>query len=152
MAKCYDCGFLAVRNEKTRELVEMELGYRNTGECPREIDSVKHPNIYGYEYPLCFKLAYNLGEEMKNLTGSPGEKIRPVIQRDRACEPFAKWRQGFTPKEHQEMLDREKLMEWQKEREEDDRKWHRKEQWQLVIVAGIFTLLGVIITWVLTGA
>ncbi len=49
------------------------------------------------------------------------------------------------------MMDRERMQKWQMEREEADRKWRSKEQWQLVIVAGIFTLLGAIIAWLLTG-
>ncbi len=48
------------------------------------------------------------------------------------------------------MIDREKMMKWQAEREEADKEWRGKQQWKLVIVAGVFTLLGALITWLLT--
>ena len=43
------------------------------------------------------------------------------------------------------MMDREKMLEWQLEREEADRKWRSKQDWKLIIIAGIFTMLGAII-------
>lgn len=152
MVMCHECGFLAVRHEKSRELVEMELDYRNTGEAPREIDSPKHPNIYGYGFPLCFKQAYSIGDEMKNEKGSLGEKIRSVIQRDRVCEYFTVWRQGFTPREHQEMLDRERMKGWEMEREELDRKWRMeleekrsKDEWRRYVFMAIMMIVAAIV-------
>ena len=53
--------------------------------------------------------------------------------------------QGFTPKEHCEMMDRELMFKWQAEREEADRKWRAKQDWRLVFIAGIFTILGAIV-------
>ena len=125
MAKCSECGYLAVRNIDWRNLVEVELDYRNTGECPKRIDY--SPPYEIYDVPRCFKQASNLWDEIQNLQGSDSEKIRSVIQKDRPCDEFTEWHQGFTPREHQEMVDREKQLEWQAGREDKDREWRREE-------------------------
>lgn len=73
-----------------------------------------------------------------------------VTNKDRQCELFTKWRQGLTPKEHQEMIDREWMIKHQEEREDADKRWRRNQDWKLVIVAGIFTILGSLLAWLLT--
>ena len=77
-------------------------------------------------------------------------KVHSEIQKERSCEYFTPWQQGFTPKEHREMLNRDWMLNYQKEREESDRKWQAKQQTRLVIIAGIFKILGAIITVAIT--
>jgi len=43
------------------------------------------------------------------------------------CPDFTPWFLGFTPKEHREILDRQKLLEWQATREDEDRRWRADE-------------------------
>jgi hypothetical protein len=77
----------------------------------------------------------------------------PVAAEERKCAEFCEWRQGFSPKEHREMVDREELRRWQADREDADRLWRERQDekrddrqaallWQLAGVAGLFTLIG----------
>jgi hypothetical protein len=161
VARCSECGFIAARIWRTREFIEIDDRKRDSGNIKDEFGGDLE------SIPACFVNRFNIKEEVEAARkaahdeptrNSIGELIPPywpnyvkeVLNRERACEYFIKWQQGFTPKEHREMMDRERMQKWQMEREEADRKWRSKEQWQLVIVAGIFTLLGAIIAWLLT--
>jgi len=156
MVKCAECGYLAVRHLETRELREAEGTYRDTGEIPRDLNRPKH--LYA-EVPLCFEhLRIFDPHQCASATGRQG-----VLQAEIGpCVGFTKWDLGFTPKEHREMLDRQRLLEWQAEREDDDRKWHAKQReednrirrlelWTAVIIAGGFTVVGATIGAVLTA-
>jgi hypothetical protein len=80
------------------------------------------------------------------------EDLVVLLQRDRECAEFTTWHQGFTPKEHREISDRERLREWQAQREDEDRRWRedqRKEErrWrliELVVLGGFVTIVLVI--------
>lgn len=160
MARCSECGFIAARVWEIGEFREIDDKRRDSGELKSGFGNFD-------PIPICFVNCFNIKEEIEVLRkaahdewtqNSIGEWIQPhweiyvkqVLNTERVCESFRDWQQGFTPKEHREMMDREKMQKWQMEREEADRKWRSKEQWQLVIVAGIFTLLGAIIAWLLT--
>lgn len=54
--------------------------------------------------------------------------FKRVVQQERDCESFTPWQQGFTPKEHREMLDQQVLREWQAKREDADRQWRRERE------------------------
>lgn len=135
MAKCAECGFLASRNKSSRLLEETEQETRESGSFS-EI----------YEPPICFKRVENLwasgGVKFADTAKYTPEKILSIIQMERDCLSFTKWYQGFTPKEHQEMVDREARLKWQEEREEADRKWQAHQQRFLALIAGLFTILG----------
>jgi hypothetical protein len=89
-----------------------------------------------FSMPLCLARAWDLPSEIKGDIARYDEgKCVRVLQKERLCESFTKWHQGFSPKEHREMMDRE---EW--------RKWQASQNWKLVIVAGVFALLGAAIT------
>ena len=96
---------------------------------------IKRP-IYHYEgEPICFVQAYPLRDEVEfvedavkaqlNQAVLP-EKVRDIIiGTERNCGAngtWTRWQQGFTPKEHREMLDRQRLQEFQTKREDD---WQR---------------------------
>ncbi len=53
-----------------------------------------------------FSRAFTLHKEQRNEIGgnvSPAQRILCVINKERRCNKFKKWEQGFTPKEHAEM-------------------------------------------------
>jgi hypothetical protein len=135
--KCANCGFLAVRMVSTRLLVDAERETRKTGDLP------SHGNHYIYEeFPVCFVQATDFVAEM----GVPGRDARhSAIQRDRECAAFTKWFQGFTPREHQEMIDRQWMLEYQRDRERDDRSWRKKEFWIIGIGIPLAVLVGTVI-------
>jgi hypothetical protein len=134
----------------------MEEDYRKTGESPQVIEYSPHFNIY--DEPRCFVQSHNLRELLKKdeRQCSKQEKIRPIIWADRECSAFIKWQQGFTPKEHREVYDRERRYkfeaeirkeekDWQENQRIINREWQSKQQLNLVIVAGVFTLIGSIL-------
>ena len=49
------------------------------------------------------------------------------------------------------MLDQQRLLEWQTEREDSDRRNRRLELWVALIAAGVFTVIGAAIGAVLTA-
>jgi len=80
------------------------------------------------------------------------EELLSLLQGERECTEFTTWCQGFTPKEHQEMLDRQRLLKWQAERENEDRRWRddqRREErrWRLIellVLGGFVTVVLVV--------
>ncbi len=134
MVKCADCGFLTKINQETRALEETEQITRNEGIITS---------------PVCFVRANDLWAESGTnygiICGGSEINIKATLQKDRDCRQFTKWQQGFTPKEHREMLDRTQMLKWQTEREEADRKWQAQQQVRLAVIAGIFVVLGAII-------
>ena len=99
MKACRDCGFLALRNNTTQELDEAYSYYRQKGEA----DTPHHP------FPVCFAMAATLEGEVNTSNGDfAGVPILQVIEKDRSdCPEWTPWRQGFSPKEHREMLIRQ---------------------------------------------
>lgn len=153
MVKCSECGFLAVRDIDTRELEEVDGTFREWGRPPLKRIGGRNQYKGQYDIPLCFVQSYNLYDEVKTAGGKPELDyviVKSIIDQDRQCNSFIKWQQGFTPKEHREMIDREAMRKWQAEREESGRKWMTHQQRFMVIIAGIFTILGGIIGAVIT--
>jgi len=152
MVKCSECGFIAWRHRETRELVEADGEFRQDFHFPSAISA--------REYPLCFMRKRNIGkdyEKAKNAdslesvatalgSNQRASILRNVLAAEFPCDSFSEWQQGFTPKEHRELVDRKELLEWQAAREDADRTW-RKEQaiserfWRLIQVL-VFGLAG----------
>jgi hypothetical protein len=120
--KCADCRFLAVRKCETREIVDAEDLLRQKGELP----IVPGRNYYPYEdNPICFVRAFDLRDE---IGVSPNVRLRlDVVQRERDCGKFTDWQQGFSPKEHLEMLIEEATRRREERRDELQREWQGKE-------------------------
>ncbi len=136
---CVDCGYLAIRDVQSGLLVEVEDSIRSKGLI----------NAGGYQgwlqkYPTCFVRAANLQDEWAHevhagqaSNAPPAVSVQAVIQKpDRNCESWVEWQQGFSPKEHREMLDRR----W-------ERKWRLIELGVLALIGGAFTALG---AWIVT--
>ncbi len=148
MVKCAGCGYLSVRIKVDSSLGEASVDFRERVEVAQGTDDKggnQHPlheNI-----PLCFARCHYLGDAVKDIKrrDNPFEEVKEIIQKDIDCEEFTEWQQGFTPKEHRETIDREKMLKWQVNREDADRKWREKQDKKLVIIAGGFTILGALI-------
>lgn len=103
---CESCGFLAIRHKQTRELREVEAEMRERWSAP----GFEHYN----KYPVCFRRAAKLKDEAYKHKVPWQEQIKLVITGKRPCAHQTDWEQGFTPKEHQEVINRKqlRLMEW----------------------------------------
>lgn len=162
MVKCADCGYLTLRNIETRGLDEAEEAFREWG----KVVGVKwsHPVQVGdtpfytedklsryvhQSLPICFARNKDFSSSLRELISKnydADKVVLMVIKTERPCDKFTEWQQGFTPKEHREMLDREAMLKWQTQREDDDKKWRSGQEWRLVVIGGIiagaFTILG----------
>ncbi len=111
--QCTKCGYLAMRNLVTRELVEVEVGVRGGGELP-EGPSVpsndqsdfllqRAPRVYDLP-PICFKLVPEFCEETEEWeqTGTH-DYFMELIEKQRSCDQWCQWHQGLSPKEHSDM-------------------------------------------------
>ena len=150
MVKCIDCRYLAARHHETRLLEEVEEDYRNNGVSPNTTVGYKHGiGIAVYDEPVCFMRCYDLKAEYGEIK-PPGlrKDLLSTLRKDRECNCFTKWKQGFTPKEHRDIMDREKMIEWQHKERRSDVKWRIVELIVLVASAGLFTLLG---AWIARG-
>lgn len=140
--QCFDCGFLALRNMEGAALLEADGIYRQVG-------ATGHYNVRLANYPVCFALAASLsdegiaeiraihqdyvrdmGAEDANTTDMWDEAFRDasalVVRRDRTCPSWTKWQQGFSPKEHRELLDRQWMRKQEEQRLDADRRWQRR--------------------------
>lgn len=144
MAKCSECGFLAARNVETRSLDETERAFRERGTPP----------VVGYyaggggarhvheRLPLCFVGSYDLRALFRQFAGKDDPdyaSVAIIIEEERGCKEFTKWQQGFTPKEHREMILDEKHTR-------EERRWRIINIILIVVLSGLFTLLGAFIS------
>ena len=145
--KCAECGFLAIRNQHTRELHEVEASMRKEWATPKTIiGSLKNVHIYE-GLPLCFRRSPDFPDEsIGNTTAS--EQIIEVINGDHPCDHYTPWQQGFTPKEHQEMLNEQRMLEWQRRVEIEDREWRtnqekltNKRHWQAIVWGALLAVM-----------
>lgn len=171
MVKCTNCGFLTLRLRRTRELVEAESEFRRLGRFPP--DPLARQYVLYDDQILCFARALDMVQAVRSARdGTPPNETPPqgwsapfgtlktlgVITEERQCSSFTPWIQGFTPKEHQEMLDRKMMLDWQADREREDREWREKEgrsnhRWRIVefIVVGVVMPLLIVAATVLAA-
>lgn len=140
MVKCADCGFLAqhiFRGPIPQGFIDIEEQPRKTGVLPHapfgfhaigELDRTPE-KLDGDNFPTCFVRSFDLGQEVNERIGHGDvlNAVKDIIQKERICDHFIKWERGFTPKEHREMMDRARLLKWQIDREDADKKW-REDQ------------------------
>jgi hypothetical protein len=169
MPKCSDCGFLAVRdNHQSYQLVEVIQEWREQGGFPSD----RYP--IG---PVCFVRAADLLAEIrKSAESSPeprSQQVLHVINKQRECLKSEPWNQGFSPREHQQMVNDRLLQEeisqrrkddlaWQaeqrekdkvsqKEQKDDERRWQQKQKrgdrvWGIILLA-VGSLLTLLLQW-----
>lgn len=101
MAKCKDCGFLAVWDLKQNHFVETSEHCRRDGYPEGSVQ-----NVGAYQVK-CFvqkaNLAREVSEDPEHIYGY-ARTVQNVVKKDRICNGETPWIQGFHPKEHQEML------------------------------------------------
>ena len=127
MVRCENCGFLALRDYETHELVEADVKCRESTIFARNMG-----------VPLCFVREHEIGKEvldMRDAQQIDAQEAAPKVMRmERQCSAFTPWYQGFTPKEHREMLldlERKKLelqerqaeRQWTEQREQGSRRF-----------------------------
>jgi hypothetical protein len=133
VVRCSDCGFLALRNEFTGHLAEAERKYRLTGDKQNRLKpglppGRLHVSATSFEWPFadlptCFVQAYDLPDEYHTFAV---DTVLEVLRVERDCDVrglFTPWQQGFTPKEHREMRDRQLMLE-----REDKRDWEMRQR------------------------
>lgn len=124
--RCVDCGYLSLRRYDERNLVDADDEYRRTAGIPA-LPGAKY-QLYE-DYPICFVRAFNLREEI----GKPHERTKAlaVIEEQRDCLASTEWQQGFTPKEHLEMVQKNALLEChakiERDRDEQLREWRKED-------------------------
>ena len=151
MVKCADCGYLSVRSRVDHSLGDATIDFRERGAVPnRTDDRGMNPNPLHEKIPLCFAGQTYLGDAIKNVNtkSNLNDEVKTIINKEIDCKEFTKWRQGFTPKEHREMIDREGMQKREEERRRNDRKWHWVELIAIIMGTGLFTLLG---AWIAKG-
>ena len=116
-----------MRNMFTGQLDEMDSDFRETGN-PSGLKEVivggvgqkvsEYTKTPYRNVPICFALAYPLAEEVQSSAELQEKnpdflatRVLEVITKDRPCFGYTDWKQGFTPKEHRELLDRRWMME-----------------------------------------
>ena len=123
MVRCIDCGYLAARNTDTRQLEEVE---RICGDTVHEVyiqsDWMERQSSEfrrKYDSPICFARQIDLWLEYKRaspaVTGGTALsdlRIVTVLRQKRGCTAFTDYQQGFTSKEHREMMDRKAMHKW----------------------------------------
>jgi hypothetical protein len=126
--RCSECGFLASRNVHSRQLEETEQRTRDKG----------YVDTGCREAPICLAGASDLwadsGITAQTVCYGNVDGIRLAIQKERECKEFVEWQQGFTPKEHREMID------WERER-----RWHSIELIVFVVVTLLAGIGGAIV-------
>lgn len=148
----------------TGELDEVDSAFRATGNPPRRKVQVATGGTSStgtqtpYRHiPICFARAYDLQSEIPGQLSQdqedyPAKLVLEVISKDRKCpkrmpaDGFTRWHQGFTPKEHREMLDRQETRDWQAKQDAKRTSERRLDALVLVFVAGGFTILGVVLS------
>ena len=122
MVKCCACGFLCVSGN-THELVEVPEDWRESGQIPQHLYDLT---------PRCFVKAMPLKAEMRPVTKAEDwtQNFLLIINKERACSKFTSWQQGYTPKEHQDMLQEKAILEFQAEQRERERRWQEDQKAQ----------------------
>lgn len=131
--RCADCGFLAIRNTETTEILEVDRGKRKDW-FRRNTIGVK---LHDYdEVPICFA-------QKLDFTTIPDADYKKAITEDRECDGFTIWQVGLTPKEHRQMVDgkwlrefsercRKEERDWQEQRHQDDLAWRANQEARVI--------------------
>jgi Flp pilus assembly protein TadB len=67
-------------------------------------------------------------ENIESQTTWKPEKTLSVLNEERQCDTFVQWQQGFTPKEHRDMLDRMLVLEREERRDRELRDWQERQE------------------------
>lgn len=106
MVTCSGCGYLAIRQRESRALVSVEGEMRLNGAMPSN-PSGSHVEFYE-RAPICFAMVGAPYDEFdQHSPFGPATEFVRVVMTERVCAKYTPWRQGFSPREHREAIDRE---------------------------------------------
>ena len=126
MVTCADCGLLGIVYLVNKQWFHADQRYRSSG-----LAEDVAPGLVAHYPARCFALAFNLEQERVGWETAGQDfalATTTVLQWPRDCPEWIKWRNGFSPKEHAEMLDRQRLLDWQAKREDADRDWRERQR------------------------
>jgi hypothetical protein len=151
---CDTCGFLVMRVWGDTVFYEATQEYREKGVDVGASGSSSRP-------PLCIVLAARLDKEVEEHTreragpnmSNTEYDLLPIIQKpDRDCSKWRKWEQGFSPKEHREMMDRQWMLNMEDKRDTSTREWQaeqeakrRRFQLWLAVLSGLMVILAAMV-------
>jgi hypothetical protein len=107
---------LALLNATTRELIEADTRYRETGNVPRTVQ------IEGL--PVCFRRAIRFSDDVAS---HDVDEVLNAVQQKRDCNQYKAWEQGFSPRDHVEMIREDERRARENERDRVDREWREKQ-------------------------
>jgi hypothetical protein len=113
--KCAECGYLTVIRMRDRSLIEASSDFRERGAVPNELDDKGGNQHSRHEViPLCFDRQLYLRDAIKTIDkqNNQNDEVKAVINKENDCAKSIKWEQGFTPKEHREIMDRQAMLDW----------------------------------------
>lgn len=147
MVKCAECGLFCYKDRNVYEHID-EKG-RRTGNLP--LYRVGDTPLRFSHKPRCFAVKADFDDEYAKLDdaadkrgGQLPELLLKVITADRECDAFIRWVPGFSPKEHKEMMQEERLLEWQKEQRQEDKRQFRTQLIVLVVCAGLASIASMV--------
>lgn len=154
MAKCSECGFLAIWNKNERSFSEAYQEFRKA--APYE-DLL----MFNAVVPSCFVRRLNLEAETwenDSISQLPTLelKIKAILDEPRSCDGFTPWLQGFHPKEHKQMLLNEAMLESQRAHERNSLQVAQnslsvaQSNFKVAIGALLLSLAATIITAIIT--
>jgi hypothetical protein len=125
---CSKCGFLAVREYRSRRIAEVE-GRMRADWKTSNLPVIVEKEIFYESPPFCF-LGYSGFEISVNANQAD---IKRVIELDRSqCPSFREWLPGRTPVEHHEMKlslqEDQKRREWEQETRQKDREFQLEQR------------------------
>ena len=98
---CKACAFVGYRNSDSRQIMEVEEGYRSMLPSITTLSPA----------PICFLDIVDLSLELPEGAWYSGQNIQPILLKERpGCkDAFLPYRPGYSPRERAEMIDREMM-------------------------------------------
>ena len=123
--QCSKCGYLAIRENQSRNLVEVESGMRESWVHPPATAGTSFKK-YDDSKPICFSQKIDFQEKLGS--SASRDRIDDLVKTPIECDSYVPWKQGFSPKEHAEMELLNEQRKWQAKRDDDDRKWRAERE------------------------
>lgn len=142
MAKCSECGYLAIWDSTNTTFYEAEKYFRENGRRQNRVFSLNNC------MPACFIQKDNLEKEWYqdlslSTISEPKDRIVAICEKSRNCDGYTPWLQGFHPKEHKQMLLNDEMVKAQQRHAEASLKtavWTAR--WTAIAV-----LVGALVAW-----
>lgn len=152
--KCADCGLVSLRHTGTFEFLEVDRDWRRSADRHGPLGTAAET------YPKCFVHEQDIrtecvDERRRRGDGPEAGIVLEIISRDRECARYFEWRQGFSPKEHVEMIYEEQknrenkvwqegMLAKQNEKVDELKSWYGGLAKQLEKLKWIYGMLGVL--------